>query len=263
MKSHDFSIKIRKRCLELVYKSNSSHIGGAFSIADILSVLYCDILKLPPIVDFKERDMLFYSKGHACTALYSCIEAKKLLPPGLFLDTFGKDGSLFTTHASNKIPFVEFSSGSLGHNLSVAAGVAYSFLKNNINRKVYVILSDGELNEGSNWEALMFIAHHKLTNMTIIIDYNKIQSFGFTNEVLNLEPLKSKFNTFGFCASEIDGHDHSAILDGINKKITLPRVIVAHTIKGKGVSFMENKLEWHYKTPTKDQYEMALMELDK
>lgn len=253
---------IRRRSLELVYSKKASHIGGAFSIVEILSFLYGKYLNVSP-ENFKsnKRDRLFYSKGHACTSLYATLEYFKFVSKKE-LDSFTDNGSYFTSHVSHNVNGVELSTGSLGHALSVASGVALSGKINHLDYKVVCIVSDGELNEGSNWEAIMFLAHQKLKNLTLIIDYNKIQSFGRVEDVLDLSSLKDKFTAFNFHVEEIDGHDLKAIdkafySDSGNK----PKVIIAHTIKGKGVSFMEDKLEWHYKSPTADQYKLALDEI--
>lgn len=256
------SIKLRKRILELCHLKRASHVGGALSIVDVLNVLYSNYLKIDPN-DAKNinRDRLFYSKGHACTALYCTLEELQFFTKDE-LNTFTDDGSYFTSHVNHKINGVELSTGSLGHALSVSVGVAYAQKLQNTKVKVVTILSDGELNEGSNWEALMFASHHKLSNLTIIIDYNKIQSFGRIEEVLALEPLRSKFEAFNLTTIEIDGHDFESINSALNANFNdRPKLILAHTIKGKGISIMENKLEWHYKSPSKDDLELADKEL--
>lgn len=256
------STSIRRRALELCYLKKASHLGGAFSITDILAVLYDSYLNITPkTVEGPLRDRLFYSKGHACTALYATLEEFDFIKKS-DLDTFTDNGSYFTSHVNHKINGVEFSTGSLGHALPVAAGVAYAGKCRNENYRVICILSDGELNEGSNWEALMFASHHNLNNLTVIVDYNKIQSFGRIEEILKLEPLNLKFQAFNCSVIEINGHSHLEIYSALNSSCSSgPKVIIAHTIKGKGVSFMEDKLEWHYKSPDQKQYEQALKEL--
>lgn len=266
MTSTDLSTEIRKKCLKLCYLKKASHIGGAYSIADVLAVLYTDILtSFPNEPKNENRDRLFYSKGHACTALYSVLELK-----GFFANLendFTKDGTYFTSHVNHNIPGVELSTGSLGHALSVSCGSALAAKRKNANWKVYTIISDGELDEGSNWESILFAPHHNLDNLCLIIDYNKIQSFGSVKEVLDLHPLKEKFQAFNWNTIEIDGHNENeirnALLDfknGLSKK---PTVIICHTTKGKGVSFMENQLAWHYKSPNEEQYYAAMKELSK
>lgn len=257
------SKKIRKSVLTLCCEKKASHVGGALSITDVLNYLYFNYLNIDP-KDSKNsnRDYFFYSKGHACTALYCT-----LMERGFFssedLCTFTDNGSFFTSHVNHKINGVELSTGSLGHALSVATGIAYGLKIQKKQNKVVVVLSDGELNEGSNWEALLFSAHHKLDNLTILVDYNKIQSFGRIDEVLNLEPLKAKFEAFNLNTVEIDGHNFNEIDFAFKaNKNQKPKMIIANTIKGKGVSFMEDRLEWHYKSPSKEQLELAFVELN-
>lgn len=263
MSSKDLAKEAKKVCLELVHKANASHIGGSFSIADVLAVLYNDVLEFKNAnPTWEERDRLFYSKGHCCSILYAILcEVGFYSKEELF--TFGENGSYFTTHVNHNVNGIELSTGSLGHAMSVACGVAYAGKLNNKNWRVYCIVSDGELDEGSNWEAILFAAHNQLTNFTLIVDYNKIQSFGKTNEVINLEPITDKFKAFNFNVIEIDGHDHSEIKKSLNTNFenNKPKVIIANTIKGKGVDFMEHSLAWHYKTPNKEQLENAISQL--
>ena len=253
---------IRLTCLDMCYTKKASHIGGAFSIADVLSVLYSGVVNIDSAQpDASDRDKVFYSKGHACTSLYAVLGLTGFFDLNL-LDTFTDNGSFFTSHVNHKIQGVELSTGSLGHALSVACGVALGSLRKKISRRVFAILSDGELDEGSNWEAILFAPHHKLNNITLIIDYNKIQSFGSVAQVLNLEPLTDKFAAFGWHVIEIDGHNHVAIKDALEQRLAYkPIVIIAHTIKGKGVRFMEGELAWHYKSPNKEQFDQAWAEV--
>lgn len=260
----EFSRELRRITLRLVFESKASHIGGAFSMADILAVLYTNILS----VDAKnphwsDRDRFLLSKGHACTSLYSALALR-----GFFtreqLFTYASDGSIFLSHTSHKIPGVELSTGSLGHALSVGCGLALAAKKKDKLWKTFVLLSDGELNEGSNWEAILFAPHHQLNNLTVIIDYNKIQSFGTVEEVLALEPLKAKFEAFGWDVVEVDGHNHYNLVQTFQNlpfNAHKPSAIIAHTIKGKGVDFMEGQLLWHYKSPSKEQFEEALKQI--
>jgi len=210
------------------------------------------------------RDRLFYSKGHACLGLYTVLQQLGFYSAGE-LDTFTANGSYFTSHVNHKVPGIELSTGSLGHALGVACGVALAGKRKKADWKVYTIVSDGELDEGSNWEALLFAPHHQLNNLTVIVDYNKIQSFGDVEKVLNLEPLKDKFIAFGWNTIEVDGHDHAAILEVLaanRNTATKPTIVIAHTIKGKGVPFMENELAWHYKSPNDEQLKAALESLE-
>ena len=256
---------VRKKIVTLAHKNKASHIGGSLSVTDVLAVLYSGILKYDVNNPLSEdRDRLFYSKGHACLALYAVLQEVGFYSAEE-LDTFTADGSYFTSHVNHKVPGIELSTGSLGHALSVCCGVALAGKRKNANWQVYAILSDGELDEGSNWEALLFAPHHQLTNLTVIVDYNKIQSFGSVEKVLNLEPLKDKFIAFGWNAIEVDGHNHAAILEVLaanQEAATKPTIIIAHTIKGKGVPFMENELAWHYKSPNDEQLKAALESLE-
>jgi transketolase len=210
MSSIQLAKQIRLSILKLCFEKKASHAGGALSITDILAVLYSDILNVDPKNPGNpERDRLFYSKGHACTALYAALQAKGFFPDlDLFRD-FTADGSYFTSHVNHKIPGVEFSTGSLGHALGVACGVGIANKTKYPQQRIITILSDGELNEGSNWEAILFAPHHKLDQLTLIVDYNKIQSFGRVEDILNLEPLADKLKSFNWDVSEMDGHDHA------------------------------------------------------
>jgi transketolase len=241
--SVDLASKIRQLVLRLCYEKKASHIGGAFSIADVLAVLYSDILKVDPDDPADpNRDRLFYSKGHACTALYAALQHKGFFKELDLLANFTADGSYFTSHVNHKLPGVELSTGSLGHALGVACGVALAAKRKAQAHGVFAILSDGELDEGSNWEAFLFAPNYKLDNLVAIVDYNKIQSFGRVEEVLSLEPLAQKFQAFNWEVMEVDGHDHQALRialrDAREDRNGKPKVLIAHKVKGKGVSFM-------------------------
>ena len=260
--------QVRLRVLELCKNKRVSHIGGAFSIADILTVLYSSILNIDPVnPNAADRDRLFYSKGHACTALYSIMELCGFFSENNLLKEFCENGSYFTSHVNHNLPGVELSTGSLGHALGVACGSALAGKRCCRQGHIVTILSDGELNEGSNWEAILFAAHNKLDNMIAIIDYNKIQSFGSLSEVMELEPLADKFQSFNWEVDEIDGHSigliHETLLRMKSRMDRRPKCIIAHTIKGKGVSFMENDLLWHYRSPSDEDYLKARQELEK
>jgi len=255
--------RIRLHCLQMCHTKRASHLGGAFSVADVLAVLYGGVLNVDPAQPkAPQRDRLFYSKGHACTALYAVLAETGFYPKSE-LDTFTDNGSYFTSHVNHKVPGVELSTGSLGHALSVAAGVALAGKRRQAAWHTYAIVSDGELDEGSNWEAILFAPHHRLDNLTLVVDYNKVQSFGSTAEVLNLDPLADKFRAFGWDTLEVDGHDHAALAAALDKggRSGKPRVVIAHTVKGKGVSFMEHQLAWHYKSPDAAQFAAATAEL--
>lgn len=216
----------------------------------------------PTDQDYKFRDRFILSKGHACVAVYSTLAEVGLIPKEQ-LETYGDDFSWLMNHISHKVKGVEFSTGSLGHGLPFGVGKALAAKARGETWRTFVLLSDGEMDEGSNWEALMFAAHHKLANITAIVDYNKLQSLDSVANTLGLEPLAEKLNTFGCAVHEIAGHDHQQIAQALRSiAAEKPTVIVAHTIKGKGVSFMENRVEWHYKNPNDEQLAMALAELE-
>ena len=258
-----FSKKIRAHSLRMVSASNSSHIGSCLSVADILAVFFTIILKIFPKKPKNiNRDRLIFSKGHASAIYYAA-----LAEFGFFnvkkLENFCENNSnLFGHVTKNNVPGVEFSTGSLGHGLPVASGIALSLKKKKRKNKVYCIISDGECDEGSTWESALFSSHHKLNNLTVIIDHNKIQSFGKVSKILNLYPLAKKWKTFNWDVKEVDGHSHSDLLKNlITQKQNRPKIIIAHTIKGKGVSFMENKLLWHYRSPNSDELKKSLENL--
>jgi len=262
----EFAKKIRLKTIEMVYKAKASHVGGALSMADILAVLYGKILKYKSDnTEWEERDRFLLSKGHACTSLYAALAIA-----GFFdieeLETYAQDGSIFLSHASHKVPGVEFSTGSLGHALPVGCGIALAAKRKKENWRTFVLLSDGELDEGSNWEAILFAPNHKLDNLVAIVDYNKIQSLGKVIEVLNLDSLRAKFEAFNWRVVEVDGHNHEELLKAfldVPLEKDFPTVIISNTIKGKGVDFMEDKLLWHYKSPSKEQYEEAIEQIEK
>lgn len=258
--------EIRKNILKMVTISKSSHVGSALSVVDILVILYFKILNIDPLSPEKEdRDRFILSKGHASTALYTILAEKGFFSKDL-LDEYYTDGGGLPGHLdSSMTPGVEVSTGSLGHGLSIGIGMAIAAKHDNKNYKIYVLMSDGECDEGSTWEAAMLASHLKLDNLVAIIDYNKIQSFGRVKEVVNLEPLYDKWVSFGWVVKEIDGHNYQELLsvfESLPIERGKPSIIIAHTIKGKGVSFMEDKLEWHYKSPTQEQYEIAIKEID-
>jgi transketolase len=245
-----FSIKIRKSILKIANSSHCSHIGSNLSIVDILTVLYLNFLK-------SKKNFFILSKGHACLALYCVLKEMKFITEKT-LNTFGKNDSLLMSHSSHKVPGIDLSTGSLGHGLPIATGAALADKINKIKKKTFVILSDGELDEGSNWESLLFSSHHKLNNLVIIIDYNKLQSIDFVKNTLNLEPLKQKFQSFGCKVVSVDGHNFKQLEKALTSTSTKPLVIIANTIKGKGVSFMENSVLWHYKSLNSEDYQKAL-----
>jgi transketolase len=257
------SNNIRKNIIRMINKGNSSHVGSALSCVDLLVSIYSDYLKFDTSnPDWNERDIFILSKGHAGSAVYATLSEFGFFSEEKLL-THYQNGSDLSGHVSHKnVPGVEFSTGSLGHGLPVATGNALALKKQNSNRKVCVLLSDGECDEGSNWEAAMFASHHELNNLLCIIDYNKLQSLTTTQETLALEPFNDKWKAFGWDVREVDGHNHESILSTINKPSNKPICVIAHTTKGKGVSFMENSVLWHYRSPQGEEFENALKELE-
>ena len=256
---------IRKKIVRMHTQSKSSHIGSALSVVDILVALYFHVLKIDPKnPKDKNRDRLILSKGHAASALYATLAQRGFFTEEI-LEEYCIDGGKLPGHSTiGCVPGVEVSTGSLGHGLSMGIGMSIAAKHDRRDYKVFVLLSDGECNEGSVWEAAMFAAHHKLDNLIAIVDYNKIQAFGRTNEVINLEPFRNKWISFGWAVKEIDGHNFSQIEEKFREvpfEKDKPSLIIAHTVKGRGISFMENELAWHYKSPNKKQLEIALKEL--
>jgi transketolase len=260
-----FARSIRVQSLRMIHRAKSSHIGSALSMADLLAVLYSRILRVDPSrLDWPERDRFILSKGHACVALYIAL-AERGFFPGAWLEDFYQNGSHLAGHVTHVgVPGVEVSTGSLGHGLSIACGMAVVGKRDGRPHRVFTLLSDGECDEGSTWEAALFAPHHHLDNLVAIIDYNKIQSLGPVHEVLDLEPFAAKWRAFGWAVCEIDGHH----LDQIEHALSIipaqpgkPTCVIAHTVKGKGVSFMEGKILWHYRSPDADEMDRAMTEL--
>jgi len=249
----------------MVHISNASHIGSSLSMADILSVLYTGVLRVDPgDPDWPERDRLIVSKGHGAVIVYAALAERGYFPVE-WLAEYCKDGSKLMGHVSHHVPGVEVSTGSLGHGLPIGCGMALAANRERKPHRVFVILSDGELDEGSNWEAVLFAPQHELDNLVVIVDYNKIQSFGAVKDVLDLDPMPAKWDAFRWSSLEIDGHDLGQLESALSRvpfEPGKPSVIIAHTVKGKGVSFMENSLVWHYRFPDKDQLSKALQDVE-
>jgi transketolase len=262
--SREFARQLRRHAVEMVHRARASHIGGVLSMADLLAVLYTDVLRVRPgEPQWPERDRFILSKGHCCAGVYAALALRGFIPAEE-LTTYGRDGSRLMAHISHKVPGVEFSTGSLGHGLPFGCGKALAAKRRSKNWRVFVMMSDGELDEGSNWEAILFAPQHRLDNLVAIVDYNKIQSLGYVADVLELGPLADKFRAFRWAVREVDGHDHDEIraaLCTLPWEPGKPSVLIAHTIKGKGVDFMENKLQWHYSSPKPDQLASALAQL--
>lgn len=266
MKTIELSNRVRRSVVEMVNRGKSSHVGSGLSIVDILSVLYGRVLNVDPRDPAKpDRDRFILSKGHAGAAVYAVLAHSGFFPVEK-LETHYQDGSDLSGHVTHKgNPGVEFSTGSLGHGLGVGVGMALALKMENRPGRVFVLLSDGECDEGSNWEAILFAAHHRLDNLTAIVDYNKIQSLAPISETLGLEPFTEKWAAFNWGTEEVDGHDHDSLYEAFQKlpmTESRPSVIIAHTIKGKGVSFMENQVLWHYRTPQNDEFDRAIQELE-
>jgi transketolase len=261
--THARARRIREHALRMVHKANASHIGTGLSMTDILAVLYDGVARVDPKNPrAADRDRVILSKGHGAAAFYAALAEAGFFEPER-LETFCQDGSALAGHVSHHVPGVDFSTGSLGHGLSLGCGVALGFKRDARPGRAFVILSDGECDEGSIWEAVLFAPHHKLDNLIAIVDYNKIQSFGTVKEVLDLEPFADKWKAFNWHVQVIDGHDHAALRDAFSR-IPMPgkpTVIIANTVKGKGVSFMEDDLLWHYRSPSKEQLEKAIEEV--
>lgn len=261
----EFARRIRVHALKMTSSGGSSHIGAVFSMADILAVLYCETLRLDPAMPkWPERDRFILSKGHAGAGVYAALAERGFFPLNR-LSTHYKDGSFLSGHVSHKgIDGVELSTGSLGHGLPVGAGMALAAKLDGAAHRIFVVLSDGECDEGSTWEAVLFAAHHKLDNIVAIVDYNKIQSLASVAETLQLEPFRAKWESFGWQVKELDGHSHVELRD-VFRSVPFhsgrPSCVIAHTTKGKGVSFMENSVLWHYRTARGEEYERALNEL--
>lgn len=253
---------IRKNILLMNHRANASHSGSALSIVELLTVLYYKYLRINrKDLKSKNRDRFILSKGHASSALYATLAEWGAFDK-TYLDKFYIDGGILPGHVDMEAaPGLECSAGSLGHGLSIGLGMAIAFKNQKNKARVVVMISDGELNEGSIWEPLLLAPHLRVNHLTVIIDYNKIQSFGITNEVVNLEPLTEKLIAMNWNVFNIDGHDMSVIEKTLNIESDSPKIIIAHTVKGKGVSFMENKLEWHYRSPNKELLEQAYAEL--
>ena len=254
---------IRRIVLKQSRRADVGHIGSALSVADILSALYGGIVRVPD-VDDPERDRVVLSKGHAALALYAALHLRGILPAS-DLDTYCGDGTLLGVHPERALPGVDFSTGSLGQGLSIGAGAALAARLRGSRRRVFVLVSDAECNEGALWEAVMFAAHHRLSNLVAIIDDNGQQACGYTRDVLSLTPLADRWRSFGWDARPVDGHDVAGLTEtvaGLDTVAGPPHVLVAETVFGRGVSFMERLVKWHYLPMSEDEYRRALAEIE-
>lgn len=257
-----FAATVRRWIIEQSHRSNVGHIASALSIADLIAVLWGRVMR-DPGTNLPDRDRFVLAKGHAALAMYAALRYRKLLDEATF-QTFCGDGSAVGVHPESALPGVDLSTGSLGQGLSVACGLAYGFRQKQKPSRVFALLSDAECNEGQVWEAAQFAGHHQLTNLTGCVDANGLQAFGFTRDVLDLAPMAEKWRVFGWDAVEVDGHDHAALVQAFEAPSTgKPRMVVARTIQGKGVSFMENTLEWHYRNLSPAQAAQALADIEK
>ena len=257
---------VRELILMTAFEAGRGHIAPAFSLADVMTALYFNVLHVDPSNPaWCERDRCVLSKGHGCLVLYAVLAEAGFFPKET-LATFCQDGSVLAGHPDRlRVPGVELSAGSLGHGLSVGVGIALAAQYDNADYRTFVVLGDGELNEGSVWEAVMAGAHHRLRNLTAVVDRNRIQMTGATEDIMRLDPLADKWRAFGWSVHEADGHCFEQLPAAFEATAEpddgRPKVIIADTIKGKGVSFMENRPEWHFKIPSTEQYELALAEI--
>ena len=259
------SIEYRKNILKYIFHANAGHTGGSLSCIDILNVLYNQVMNVSP-ENFKspDRDRYIQSKGHSVESLYVVLADKGFFPES-DLETLCKYGSHYIGHPTKKVKGVEQNTGALGHGLPICVGTALSAKLDNKTFRVFTLLGDGELPEGSNWEAALTASHYKLDNLCAIIDNNKLQITGPTSEVCNTDPIDRKFESFGWSVKHVDGHDYDALIktfDSLPFEKSKPNLIIAHTTKGKGISYMENNVKWHHGVPNEKQFEEALNELE-
>lgn len=257
------SRQIRRIIIEQSKRANVGHIGSALSIADIIAALYANVLHIPNPED-PDRDRFVLSKGHAVLAVYAALFIKGWITEEQ-LNTYCADGSLLGVHPEHALKGVDFSTGSLGHGLSIGAGAALAARLQQSTRRVFVLVSDAECNEGSLWEAIMFAAHRRLSNLIAIIDLNGQQALGYTHQVLDLSPMAERWKAFGWDVQNVDGHNLIQIMETIANFDTIcgpPHVLIAHTVFGKGVSYMENQIKWHYLPMSDVEYQRALGEIE-
>ncbi len=257
--------RIRIHALRMTSVGGGSHIGAIFSCADILAALYDGILNVEAAAPAcPTRDRFILSKGHACAGLYAALAERGFFPIEELL-THYQDGSNLCGHVTHKLPGIEVSTGALGHGLSIATGMAYAAKGKGASHRVFCLLGDGECDEGAVWEAALCAAQHRLSNLVAIVDYNRIQGIAPVADVLDLAPFAEKWTAFGWAVREVDGHDHKA-LNGALREVPFvagkPSLLLANTVKGKGVSFMENTVLWHYRIPRGQEFDAALLELE-
>lgn len=259
LEKSNISKEIRKTIIELAHKSKSPHVGSSLSCVDILTILYFDVLNLQP---WEKRDIFILSKAHAAMSLYSTLATRGIMDKKLLQGYYQNEGTLPAHLDRFTAKGVEVSAGSLGHGFNMGLGVAFGFKKKKQDRKVYTLIGDGESQEGSIWEGALFGSKLGLDNFTAIMDYNNLQGYGRARELCSFEPIKSKWEAFGWHAIEVGGHEINALKDAFSEDAGgKPKIIIAHTTKGKGVSFMEDQLIWHYYIVTDEHKEKALREL--
>ncbi|MCJ7563109.1 MAG: transketolase [Candidatus Aminicenantes bacterium] len=256
---------IRKKVLKMVYQAQSGHLGGSFSVIEIVTALYFSEMRIDPEnPSWTDRDRFVPSKGHCAPAIYAALALRGVFAPEA-LDNLRQTGCILQGHPCMKtVPGIDISTGSLGHGLSVGLGMALGARLKKQDFHVYVLLGDGELDEGQNWEAAMAASKYKLSNLTAIVDRNRVQLDGFTEDIMPLEPLLDKWKAFNWKCLTVDGHDLGAVIEALRRaraEKEAPVVVIANTTKGKGVSFMENSHLWHGKPPTREEFEKALTEL--
>jgi len=263
MDSQELALRLRRHVVRMCSRGGSSHVGSGLSIADIVAVLYGEVLRIDATdPDWPERDRFILSKGHAGACVYAALAERGFFDLAA-LDAHYQNGSRLSGHVSHKgVAGVEVSTGSLGHGLGIGAGMAFNLRRVGGSQRIYVVLSDGECDEGSVWEAAMFAGHHRLANLCAIVDYNKLQSVGRVSETVSLEPFAAKWRAFGWNAVHVDGHVHQELRSAFTELADeRPTCIIADTVKGRGVSFMENQVLWHYRAPQGDEYVAAMREL--
>jgi transketolase len=260
------AVEVRKRTVEIIYKASDGHTGGSLSAVDILVALHFRVMNIDPEnPEMKGRDRFIMSKGHSVESYYSVLEKRGFISSEL-VDTYGKYNSLLAGHPTRKVPGIELNSGALGHGLSVGVGLALAAKRSGENYRTYVLMGDGEHGEGSIMEAAAAAGHYKLDNLVAIIDRNQLQISGRTEEVCAVDDLEGKYRACGWNVIHCDGHNMSELLKCFQEAVMLnekPTIVIAHTVKGKGVSFMENQAKWHHKVPTNEQVEQAFEELNK
>ena len=259
------SIQYRRKVLAIIKKANAGHTGGSLSAIDILNVLYNRVLNVSPgkFMD-ADRDRYIQSKGHSVEALYVLLADQGFYPEAA-LDSLNQYQSPFIGHPTRKVNGIEQNTGALGHGLPIAVGIAIAGKKDGLSFRVFALLGDGELEEGSNWEASMSASHYRLDNLVVIVDYNKLQITGPIETVTGIGNLRQKLTAFGYAVREVDGHniaDLVSVFDQIPFEPGKPNLVLAHTTKGKGISFIENRVEWHHHVPNDEEFATAMLELD-